>query len=139
MSCLKKLDLKLSDFLRDAHQFIINFFIPISESAPHIYISALPFAPADSLTAQHYRSQLSNTLSVISGHNHSWTANINVLQGHIGDVWSVAFSPNGRWIASGSSDKSIQVWDAETGKMVSGPFEGHTGDVLSVAFSPDGR
>jgi WD40 repeat protein len=42
-------------------------------------------------------------------------------------VSSVAFSPDGKRIASGSSDKSIRVWDAETGEMVSGPFEGHTG------------
>ena len=44
-------------------------------------------------------------------------------------VSSVAFSPDCKWIVSGSLDKSIRVWDAETGEMVSGPFEGHTGRV----------
>ena len=62
------------------------------------------------------------------------------LQGH-GDepVLSVAFSPDGRHIASGSSDRMICVWDAQTGSLVGNPLEGHIDWVLSVAFSPDGR
>ena len=54
-------------------------------------------------------------------------------------VHSVAFSPHGKRIVSGSFDNTIMVWNAETGAVVSGPFEGHTGWVLSVAFSPDGK
>ena len=40
---------------------------------------------------------------------------------------------------SGSYDKTIKVWDAHTGNLVSGPFEGHTDWIMSVAFSPDGK
>jgi WD40 repeat protein len=39
----------------------------------------------------------------------------------------VAFSPDGKRVVSGSYDKTIRVWDAETGVIVSGPFEGHSG------------
>lgn len=45
---------------------------------------------------------------------------------HSGSVLSDTFSSDGTWIVSGSSDKSIHIWDAETGEVVSGPFEGHT-------------
>ena len=40
---------------------------------------------------------------------------------------------------SGSRDKTIQLWDAQTGGQVANPLQGHTDSVLSVAFSPDGR
>src|SRR5882762_5938103 len=129
----------LSDFVRDGSRFIVSFFTPISESAPHIYVSALPFAPQNSLIATYYRSQFLNTLFLISGNDRTWTAAINVLRGHKSAVWSVTFSSDGKRIASGSDDKSIRVWDAETGEMVSGPFKGHTGGVSSVAFSSDGK
>ena len=55
-----------------------------------------------------------------------------------GYVTSVAFSPNGRQVLTGSWDGTARVWDAATGKELR-QFEGHTGWVLSVAFSPDGR
>jgi WD40 repeat protein len=51
----------------------------------------------------------------------------------------VAFSPDGRHVASGSRDQTIRVWNAVTGETVAGPFAGHTGFVKSVAFSPDGQ
>ena len=54
-------------------------------------------------------------------------------------VRSVAFSPDGRRIVSGSDDKTIRVWDAETGEEMVEPLKGHSDWVRSVAFSPDGR
>jgi WD40 repeat protein len=50
----------------------------------------------------------------------------------------VAFSPDGRKLASASNDKTVRVWDVDSGK-VEQTFEGHTDWVKSVAFSPDGR
>ena len=58
--------------------------------------------------------------------------------GHTGPVESVAWSPNGKLIASGSSDKTVQVWDAANGDNM---FinHGHTYIVWSVAWSPNGK
>ena len=60
------------------------------------------------------------------------------LTGHTDAVTSVAFSPDGTRIASGSCDNTVRVWDAATGQPVGQPLTGHTDAVYSVAFSPDG-
>ena len=54
-------------------------------------------------------------------------------------VNSVAFSPDGKYIISGSGDNTVRVWDANTGKSVYKPLQGHTNPVYSVAYSPDGK
>src|SRR5438477_8837124 len=59
-------------------------------------------------------------------------------QGHSDYVSSVAWSPNGKRIASASGDKTVQVWDAPGGGHVL-IYRHHTADVLAVAWSPDGR
>jgi WD40 repeat protein/ribosomal protein L40E len=62
---------------------------------------------------------------------------LQVLEGHTGYVYSVAYSPDGSRIASGSGDKAIKIWDAESGRELQ-VLEGHTDNVISVAYSPDG-
>ncbi|MBN3881361.1 MAG: hypothetical protein HWQ42_34940 [Nostoc sp. JL23] len=62
----------------------------------------------------------------------------NRLEGHSDAVYSVAFSPDGKTIASASSDKTVKVWDAVTAKEITS-FKGHSDAVIGVAFSPDGK
>jgi WD40 repeat protein len=61
------------------------------------------------------------------------------LTGHAGQVNSVAFSPDGKILASASSDNSVRLWEVSTNQPVGQPLTGHTDAVLSVALSPDGK
>jgi len=63
---------------------------------------------------------------------------VRVLNGHTFWVACVAFSPNGRTLASGSYDKTIKLWDVASGTEIQTLY-GHSKTVRSIAFSPDGH
>lgn len=63
-------------------------------------------------------------------------------EGHADSVYSVAFAPDGKSLASGSLDKTLKIWDLSESRTRSRckiTLPGHTDFVLSVAFSPDGN
>jgi WD40 repeat protein len=64
-------------------------------------------------------------------------ATLPVLHGHISYVYPVAFSPDGRWIASGSWDGTVRLWDAATGEACA--TLPHPGVVRTLAYGPDGE
>ncbi len=58
--------------------------------------------------------------------------------GHTSWVYSVAFSPDSKYLASGSADKTVRLWSVESQKEVY-TLQGHSSPVRSFAFSPDGK
>ncbi len=78
----------------------------------------------------------------ITNQNHQNISLVAILQGHSAQVHSIAFSPDGKTLASGSGYKDknnhIKLWDVGTGQEISTITE-HSGGVGSIAFSPDGR
>ena len=60
------------------------------------------------------------------------------LKGHDDEVWSAAYSPDGKRIVTASFDETAKVWDANTGQELM-TLEGHGREVYSVAYSPDGQ
>jgi len=61
-----------------------------------------------------------------------------ILKGHNDNIWSIAFSPDGTKIASGSSDRTVKIWNSHTGQCLK-TLSVHSRPVLSVTFSPDGN
>ena len=63
---------------------------------------------------------------------------LTLLTGHTGTVTSLGFPADGRFLASGSFDKTVRLWDIDTGKQTA-VFAGHLGGIKAIAVSPDGK
>ena len=68
---------------------------------------------------------------------------VAILHGHTDDVQTIAFSPDGRTLASGAGglgdDHTIRLWDVRTRRPLGNPMTGHTDDINQLEFSRDGR
>lgn len=58
---------------------------------------------------------------------------------HLAGLQSVCISPNGRLVATAASDRTVIIWQAESGKILWGPLEGHTDDIFALNFSPNSK
>jgi WD40 repeat protein len=63
---------------------------------------------------------------------------ITTLSGHSGAITSISISPDGKYLASGSNDKSVKLWDLSSGREIF-TLKGHSDIVTSVDLSPDGN
>lgn len=63
---------------------------------------------------------------------------LTVLAGHQSWIFTVAFSPDGHVVASGSGDGTLKLWDVADGRLIR-TLAGHGGSVQGLAFAPDGK
>ncbi|KAJ7089464.1 WD40 repeat-like protein [Mycena epipterygia] len=129
----------LEDFISDTIKFVATFAPVIIQSVPHIYLSALPFAPNGSRVAKEFGSLFPNTLQTQGPLEGCWPIMQKVLRGHTSLVTAVDFSPDSGRIISGAYDNTLRIWDTQTGLLVAGPLDGHIGGINTVKFSPDGN
>ncbi|KAG8753999.1 hypothetical protein FRC11_006917, partial [Ceratobasidium sp. 423] len=60
-------------------------------------------------------------------------------RGHVAPAFSVAFSPGGKLVVSGASDRTIRIWDADSQFPIGEPLKGHDGSIHSVSYCPIGN
>ena len=100
-----------------------------------MYDFAQVWIPKKSLMREQYATTLSQNPRVLFGLSQSWQPWVHVVS-HRAPVHSIAFSPDGSRLASGS-DFDVRIWNTATGELED-KLEGHTGFVMSVAFSHNG-
>ena len=126
---------ELVDFLLDAQRFILTDCF-IADIAPlQLYYSSVVFAPQRCFVRS--KCNLPKWLIRSPPMEETWTGRLQTLEGHSGEVNSVAFSPDGKQLVTSSMDKTVKIWDAGTGFLLH-TLQAHSAVVNSAIFSPDG-
>lgn len=105
-------------------------------------LQAVAVNPAGTLVAAAGAAEPDTTVLLWDLHNPTRPTLLDArLSGHRGEIYAVAFSPDGAVLATGSADRTVRLWDVTNParpRALGQPLTGPRGDVLAVEFSPDG-
>ncbi|KAJ6065290.1 G-protein beta WD- 40 repeats containing protein [Penicillium canescens] len=123
--------------VQDTSRFLLRHYHTVSHWPLQIYSTAITLSPESSVVKKKNLDRIPAYLTKVPIMQGTWGSLIRTLEGHSHPVNAVAFSPDGKQIASGSFDKSIKLWDTVTGDPLK--TLGHSRSVNTVAFSPDSK
>ncbi|KAJ2997492.1 hypothetical protein NUW58_g638 [Xylaria curta] len=132
-------DSSFVEFLKDADRFIFNYGYVIKRAPLQADGSALLFSPTTSKVRNHYWHERLLLVDRLQSFEDHLDACYQTLEGHSSPVNSVAFSPDGKTLASASNDMTVRLWDMTFTTPTCVPLNAHASWVKAVAFSPDGK
>ncbi|KAL9012801.1 MAG: hypothetical protein Q9173_002458 [Seirophora scorigena] len=126
----------LQALVEDARRFILSNRAVIEKAPLQVYASALVFSPLESLVRKCYQDQQPTWLNRQLTDERRWGNCVQTVETD-DEVKSIAFSPNGKYVAAGLGDGTVQLLDAATGASYS-ILEGHSKRVTKLTFFHDG-
>lgn len=124
-------------FLSDAECFIDSFRLAIESAPLQVYHSGLVFAPKNSIIRGTFGDSAPRWVENIWPLQEEWNERVQLLEGHHGPVTTISLPDDDRFLASGSADGSIKIWDLSHGKCLHTLHE-NDGAVNATAFSTNG-
>src|SRR5882762_10023138 len=138
MQTMEPTQTDIISLLSDCARMTREFYPTISVACLQVHYQVIPFLPLKSRLSQLYGSKIHSAIEVKEGREETWHPCVRVLEGHTDSCCSIAFSPDGGQLVSGSSDHTVRLWNISTGALLQ-IMTGHSDLVLSVMYSPDGR
>jgi len=126
----RKAEIEAEEQLRRSERLVYAGTVTLASSA---------FGEGAGATAQRHLRQCQWDLRGWE-HRHLWTRcnSKQTFTGHAGSVQGVVYSPDGTRVCTSGEDRTVQVWDVQTGKLLL-TLKGHIGSVVGLAYSPDGK